>query len=135
MTPQERERMNLLSVRIQEEKDPRRFESLLQELSTLIKQKELRFPHREDIPTLRQQKASKTVSGVVQKIVKDVYANQAERVEILIPEAEELFREIRIVNIFTDDAGQTVALKQGVDVDVTFEADAKDTVKVGRGAA
>jgi hypothetical protein len=50
-------------------------------------------------------------------------------VEISIPDAEELFREIRIDNTFTDVNGQPVALKQGVPVEITFEADAMDTVK------
>jgi hypothetical protein len=45
--------------------------------------------------------------------------------------AEDLFREIRIENAFTDADGQTVALKDGAHVDVSFEADAQDTVRNG----
>jgi hypothetical protein len=44
-------------------------------------------------------------------------------------EAEELFREIRIENRFTDADGQPVALKDGARLNVTFEADAKDTIR------
>lgn len=65
----------------------------------------------------------------MQKIVKNVYRNDAETVEITIPEADDLFREIRIANTFTDLDGQPVKLKQGIRVEVTFEADQKDTVK------
>jgi hypothetical protein len=71
----------------------------------------------------------KTLSGRVQKIVQRVYRNQQEHVEIAIQEAEDLFREIRIENSFTGVNGEIVALKQGASVDLTFEADAKDTVK------
>ena len=71
----------------------------------------------------------KTLSGTVQKVFKSAFANQAESVEISISEAEDLFREIRIENRFSDVDGQMVALKEGVPVDVTFEADSKDTLK------
>jgi hypothetical protein len=39
MTPEERERMNWLCVRIQDEKDPRIFDSLVQELNELLERK------------------------------------------------------------------------------------------------
>jgi hypothetical protein len=44
MTPLERDRMNSLCIEVQEEKNYHRFEALLQELSALVRQKELRFP-------------------------------------------------------------------------------------------
>jgi len=43
MTPEERERMNWLVLRIQQEKDHDRFTKLVQELDALIDQKEYRF--------------------------------------------------------------------------------------------
>jgi hypothetical protein len=43
--------------------------------------------------------------------------------------AEELYREIRIDNTLKDEKGEEVALKEGVRVDVTVEADKKDTTK------
>jgi hypothetical protein len=128
MTPEERERMNALCIRIQEEKNHRRFEALLRDLNELIRQKELRFPEHDSAPRRKTGRAWKTLPGSVQKIVKSVYANQAETVEIAIEGAEDLFREIRIENTFNDD-GESVALKQGAHVDVTFEADPKDTGK------
>jgi hypothetical protein len=44
MTPEERERMNWLVLRIQQEKDHEKFTKLVEELNKLIAQKEHRFP-------------------------------------------------------------------------------------------
>jgi hypothetical protein len=44
MTPEERERANWLMLRIQEEKDHKKFNELVEELTKLIAQKERRFP-------------------------------------------------------------------------------------------
>ena len=44
MTPEERERMNWLVLRIQQEKDHKIFTKLVEELQKLIDQKERRFP-------------------------------------------------------------------------------------------
>jgi hypothetical protein len=46
MTPEERERMNWLVLRIQQEKDHDTFTKLVEELEKLILQKENRFPPR-----------------------------------------------------------------------------------------
>jgi hypothetical protein len=45
VTPEERERMNWLVLRIQQEKDHEKFTKLVEELDKLIDQKERRFPH------------------------------------------------------------------------------------------
>jgi len=130
MTPEEREQMNSLAILIQKEKNFQRFEALQRELIELIGRKERRFPQARDISGVtRRMRPWKTLSGTVQKVFKSAFANQAESVEISISEAEDLFREIRIENRFTDVDGQMVALKEGVPVDVTFEADSKDTLK------
>jgi hypothetical protein len=42
-------------------------------------------------------------------------------------QADDLFREIRIENNFTDVAGGPVALTSGARLDVTFEAETKKT--------
>jgi len=48
MTPEERDRMNLLCARISEEKDPDVFDKLVRELSELISVKSDRIhPHSE----------------------------------------------------------------------------------------
>jgi hypothetical protein len=46
MTPEERERMNWLVLRIQEEKDHAKFTKLVEELNMLVAQKEGRFPKK-----------------------------------------------------------------------------------------
>jgi hypothetical protein len=63
--------------------------------------------------------------GVVQKIIKNL--DEPEKAEIRIDGAEELYREVRIENKLEKDDGGTVKLKQDAPVDVTVEADEKDT--------
>lgn len=94
MTSEERERMNSLSVGIQEETDYNKFAALLREMNELIARKEQRrFEHH---PKLVWQRNApwKTVSAVVTKIV--AFAGQPAKVEISITQADDLFREIRI---------------------------------------
>lgn len=121
--------MNSLCERIQQEKDYPRFEALIRELDELVRRKERRFPQYDGSGKWQQNKPWKTVPAVVQKIIKSVYPDQVERIEISIPAAEDLFREIRIENTLTDVDGQQVALKTGARLNVTFEAEAKDTVR------
>jgi hypothetical protein len=49
MTPEERERMNVLVLRIQQEKDHNTFTKLVEELNNLVAQKESRFPRKEKV--------------------------------------------------------------------------------------
>jgi hypothetical protein len=116
--------MNSLCVRIQEEEDYPRFEALTRELNEIVGRKERRFPQHGGNGEGQRKRPWKTLQAVVQKIVKSVYPGQAENVEILIPAADDLFREIRIENTFTDVDGQPIALKSGARLDVTFEAEA-----------
>lgn len=131
MTPEEKEQMNELCAQIQQEKDYGRFEMLLRDLDDLVRRKESRFPQHYGTPSPSglSNRARKLLSGSVQKILTDFYANQSEKAEIGIDEAEHLFREIRIDNTFTGVDGQTVALKQGARVAITVEANATDTVQ------
>ena len=125
MTSEERERMNSLSVGIQEETDYNKFAVLLHEMSELIARKEQRrFEHH---PKLVWQRNApwKTVPAVVTKIVKFAFEGQPAKVEISISQADDLFREIRIENNFTDVDGGPVALTNGALLDVTFEAETK----------
>ncbi len=125
MTSEERERMNSLSVGIQEETDYNKFAALLREMNELIARKEQRrFEHH---PKLVWQRNApwKTVPAVVTKIV--AFAGQPAKVEISITQADDLFREIRIENNFTDVDGGPVALTNGARLDVTFEAERKKT--------
>jgi len=60
--------------------------------------------------------------GVVDKIVPPLDANQPEKAQIVIREAEELYKEIRIDNTLEDGDGEKVKLKRGTVVDVIVEA-------------
>jgi len=128
MTAEERERMNSICIRIQEEQDYGSFATLLRELSELIARKEQR--RFRDHPKLiwQRNRPSKSVPAVVKRIVKSTFGQEPEKVEISIPAADDLFREIRIENNFIDVDGATVTLTNGAQVEVTFEAETKDTV-------
>jgi hypothetical protein len=117
--------MDSLCARIQQEKDYPQFEALMRELNELVGRKEGRFPQHAGNGERQRKRPWRTVPAVVQKIVKSVYPGQVEKVEIEIPAADDLFREIRIENKLTGVDGQPVALRTGAQLDVTFEADAK----------
>jgi hypothetical protein len=135
MTPEERERMNELCVEIQEEKNYEKFAAQLRELTELIGRKQQRrFTGRPPLISHRS-RPWKTVPAVVNKVIKTGIARQPEKAELSIAPADYLFREIRIENSLTGPDGQTVALKQGAHVDVTFEADPADTIKTSPPAA
>jgi hypothetical protein len=63
------------------------------------------------------------VPAVVTKIVNPAFEGQPAKVEIAISQADDLFREIRIENNFTDFDGSPIALTNGARLDVTFEAE------------
>ena len=129
MTPEECQRMNELSLRIQEEKNYDNFAALLQEMSELIARKQQRrFQGRPNL-VWTHNRPWRTFPGVVRKIVKTGLTRDPERAEISIGDADHLFREIRIENSLTHPSGEAVALKHGARVDVTFEADASDTAQ------
>ena len=129
MTSEERNQMNRLCTRIQEEKDYDKFKASLLELNLLIQRKEQRLGHHAGQRAWQRTRPWRTVSAIVKKIVKPLQPEETERAEISIAEADDLFREIRVENRLTDVDGSPVALKQGAYVEVTFEAEAKDTVK------
>ena len=74
------------------------------------------------------EKPKTTKPGTVRKIVKSPVPGQPEKAEIEVHEADDLYREIRIENTLEDSHGRKVKLKPGASVDVTVEADDKDTV-------
>ncbi len=100
----------------------------MRELNDLVGRKERRFPQHDGKGEWRGKRPWGRFPAVVQKMVKGVYPNQMEKIEISIPAADDLFREIRIENKLTGVDGQPVALRTGAQLDVTFEADAKDIV-------
>jgi hypothetical protein len=130
MTTEERERFSVLCIQIQTEKDYRKFEGSLRELNSIIDGKRRRFKEfRPDVSGSPKTRPWKTVTGVVGKLLAVAYPAEPERVEISIPEADDLFREIRIANHFTSPDGEVVGLHVGTQLDITFEADLRDTVK------
>ena len=74
-------------------------------------------------------KPSTTLPGSVEKIIKPIDPREPEKAQIAIEGAEHLYREIRVDNILKNEKGEEVALKEGAQVDVTIEADKKDTNK------
>jgi hypothetical protein len=74
------------------------------------------------------EKAAATMPGTVQKIIKSPHPDLPEKAEIAVEGADELYREIRIENTLTDEKGNEVQLKPGAQVEVTVEAEPKDTV-------
>ena len=73
-------------------------------------------------------KSKITKPGTVEKIIKSPFPHEPEKAEIAVEGADHLYREIRIENTLEDEQGKKVKLKPGVQVDVTVEADLKDTV-------
>jgi len=73
------------------------------------------------------EKSSTTRPGVVEKIIKPIVPDEPEKAQIAVEGADHLYREIRIENTLVDEKGKEVKLKEGAEVDVIVEADAKDT--------
>lgn len=68
-------------------------------------------------------KPSVTLPGTVEKIIPPVHPGMAEKAQIGIEGADDLYREIRVENQLQAEDGKPVALKAGAKVDVTIEAD------------
>jgi hypothetical protein len=77
----------------------------------------------------QNEKPSTTLPGTVEKVIKSPDPNVPEKAQITVEGAEDLYREIRIENVLTDENGQIVSLKPGAPVEVTIEADPEDTTK------
>ena len=128
MTSEERERMNRLCTSIQDESDYNKFAALVHEIGALIARKEQRRFQQYPKLVWQRNRPWKTIPAVVSKIVKPI-VDQPEKVEIALDTADDLFREIRIENTLTDVDGGLVSLTKGAQVEITFEAEPKDTVK------
>jgi hypothetical protein len=127
MTPEERIRMNQLCAAIQEEKDYEKFAATLHEMSELIEQKEQRrFPQQPKIVWARN-KPWVSMPAIATKTL-PTREGPDRRVEISVTAAEDLFREIRIENRFTDVVGTPVSVSAGVRFQLTLEAEPGDGV-------
>jgi hypothetical protein len=76
------------------------------------------------------EKPSVNLTGVVERIIKPILPNEPEKAQIAVEKADNLYREIRIDNNFTDADGEAVRLKQGAEVEVVIKADPEDTAKL-----
>jgi hypothetical protein len=63
----------------------------------------------------------------VKKIIASPHPEIPEKAEISIQDCDDLYRELRIDNSLTEGTGNEVKLKPGAEVEVTIEADKKDT--------
>lgn len=72
-------------------------------------------------------KPKTTKKAHVRKVIQSPDPTVPEKAEIVVHEADNLYREVRIENKLEAAKGKKVKLKQGADVDVTVEADEKDT--------
>ena len=75
-------------------------------------------------------KKRKKMRGKVAKIIPPVMSSEPERAEISVEDAEDLYREIRVENVLTDEQGEKARLKPGVSVDVVLEAESDATQKL-----
>ena len=71
----------------------------------------------------------KRLRGKVQKVLKPILPLEPENAQISVDEADELYREIRVENVLTDENREKVRLKSGAEVDVILEADTDATTK------
>jgi len=69
-------------------------------------------------------KKRKKLRGTVEKIIKPMVPSQPEKAQIGIEEADDLYREIRIENVVTDEHGHKDRLETGTKVDIVVETDA-----------
>ncbi len=74
-------------------------------------------------------KKKRKMRGTVQKVIKPAVPSEPEKVQISIEEAEDLYREIRVDNVVSDEKGDKARLKEGAEVDVIVEADSSATTK------
>jgi len=73
------------------------------------------------------EKPNVTLPGAVEKIIPSPHPSEPEKAQIAVKNADDLYKEIRIENALQDEDGNEVALKEGAQVEVTVEADKKDT--------
>jgi hypothetical protein len=72
-------------------------------------------------------KATKTLSGTVEKIIPPILPGKPEKAQISVDGAEDLYRELRVDNTLEDPDGNKVKLKKGAEVEVKIEADPEAT--------
>ena len=61
-----------------------------------------------------------TLLGTVEKVIPAIGEYRAEKAQITVVRAEELYREIRVENRFCNAAGSPVRLRPGAEVEITI---------------
>ena len=74
-------------------------------------------------------KKSKILRGRVEKVLKPILPKEHEKAEITIEGADDLYREIRVENLLTDEDGEKARLKPGDELDIVLEAETDSTTK------
>ena len=74
-------------------------------------------------------KKRKKLHGTVKKLIRPAHPAQPEKAQIDITEADDLYREIRVDNVLTDDEGKKGRLEPGDEVDVTIESESDQKKK------
>lgn len=72
-------------------------------------------------------KRRKKLKGKVERIIKSPYS-QEEKAQIEIEGADDLYKEIRVENVVTDEQGEKTKLQEGESVDVFVETDSKSSL-------
>jgi hypothetical protein len=75
-----------------------------------------------------QKKPKAKKPGTVRKVIKSIVPSQPEKAEIVVHGADDLYKDSRIENKLIDSEGKKVKLKPNAPVEVTVEADEKNTV-------
>lgn len=73
-------------------------------------------------------KPKTTKPGTVVKVIHSPDPVEPEKAEIEVKGADPLYRELRLENALEDEDGKKVKLKKGARVEITIEADPKETV-------
>jgi hypothetical protein len=74
------------------------------------------------------EKPSTTLTGTVEKIITPLSSKEPEKAQIVVEDADPLYRELRVENALTDENGEKVRLKPGAEVEVTIEAERGSTM-------
>lgn len=74
-------------------------------------------------------KKRKKLHGIVERVIKPRIPSEPEKAEIMIDEADDLYREIRIENVVENEKGEKTRLESGKKVDVIVETDTDPTLK------
>jgi len=74
-------------------------------------------------------KKKRKMRGTVQKVIEPAVPGEPEKAQINIEEADDLYREIRVENVVSDEKGDKASLKEGAEVDVIVEADSDAATK------